>query len=320
MAIVVPAPPDGERLAARLVELPLTDARWRALVAETATLPFHLPEWAELVGDCYGFRAFGLGLAESDGSLVAGLPVVEASLPFGRRRRWVSQPYTDYCPPLAPGDEEAARLVDAVDAAARFKKKQVTQRIGKAEKDGVLSIRRAGSPEDLTRVYYGLHAGTRKRLGVPVQPRRFFELIWERLIEPGHGSVYLAYADGEAVAGGVFLVGGGTVVYKFGASERSWQKVAPNNLLLWHAIRDACEEGHTAFDFGRTDPWNEGLRHFKLGWGTIEEELRYARLPAGEPEPAHEPGAASRAVAAVIQRSPTAVARAAGALLYRYAA
>src|SRR5690348_10923483 len=171
MAIVVPAQPDGERLAARLVELPLTDARWRALVAETATLPFHLPEWAELVGDCYGFRAFGLGLAEADGSLVAGLPVVEASLPFGRRRRWVSQPYTDYCPPLAPGDEEAARLVDAVDAAradadigsvelraeapgrpfdpqgyrhvlelepdaaavrARFKKKQVTQRIGKA--------------------------------------------------------------------------------------------------------------------------------------------------------------------------------------------
>lgn len=350
--------------SAALVETTLDDGRWFDLVTRAQdALPFHLPEWGELLGDCYGLRTSLLALESGDGSFAAGMPVVESRAPISRDRRWTSLPFTDYCPPLLSpgagaaglerlmGSTERVRVAQGVsrlelraevpagsqravgfrhvlhlepdrDAVRRrFKKRQVQQRLAKAEREGLLELRRAETAADVADVFYALHVSTRRRLGVPVQPRRFFRLVWERMLEPGHGWALLAYAGREPVAGAVFLSAGSTVVYKFGASERKWQHLRPNNLLLWGAIRESCERGFELFDFGRTDPWSTGLRDFKLGWGTVEEELRYTRLgsgwPAGEPE---GPGTASELLGHVLRRSPAAVSRLAGALLYRYAA
>ena len=210
---------------------------------------------------------------------------------------------------------------DAAAVRARFKKKQVQQRLVKAERDGALSVRRIESREDLVRLYYALHMSTRRRLGVPVQPKRFFDLVWERMLEPGLGWGLLAEAEGVPVAGAVFFALGETVVYKFGASERRWQHLLPNNVLLWHAIEESCTRGFRAFDFGRTDPWNDGLRRFKLAWGTEEQELQYTRLgETASPVAASGPGRAAGVLGAALSRSPGIVCRATGALLYRYAA
>ena len=71
-------------------------------VRSPGATPLHHPAWAALIADCYRFRGFVVALRDATGELVAGAPFIEV----GRRRRWVSLAFTDYCAPL--GDLEAA--------------------------------------------------------------------------------------------------------------------------------------------------------------------------------------------------------------------
>ena len=155
---------------------------------------------------------------------------------------------------------------------------------------------------------------------MPVQPRRFFRLLWENAISTGLGSVLIVEASAQPVAAAVFLAWNGTVIYKFGASDPSTRSLCPNHLLLWHAIRVACEQGYRWFDFGRTDVGQEGLRTFKLSWGAAEEPLIYRTL-GGKPEPASTgEGVATRVLGPVIRHGPLLLCRAVGETLYCYVA
>jgi CelD/BcsL family acetyltransferase involved in cellulose biosynthesis len=203
------------------------------------------------------------------------------------------------------------------DQVARRFRSSIRQGIRAAEKAGVV-VRRGDAESDLTRVFYDLHLRTRRRLGVPVQGRRFFRLLWERVLAPGGGFVLVASVADEPVAAAVFLTGGDTVVYKYGASDdRAW-KARPNNALFRHAIDWACTNGYTTFDFGRSDLESEGLRRFKNSWGAEETPLVYSTLGATV-SPAGQHGRLGALAAAVIRRSPPVVCRATG-LLYRWAA
>jgi len=118
------------------------------------------------------------------------------------------------------------------------------------------------------------------------------------------------------IAASVYFHFGHHAIYKFGASDQRFQDLRANNLVMWKAIqhlasiKDSLASSDTRhslpatrlparsrpgtakagpstpdtrhsrisiLDFGRTDPSNEGLRAFKLGWGTTETRLRYFR-------------------------------------------
>jgi CelD/BcsL family acetyltransferase involved in cellulose biosynthesis len=328
----------------RLTLLPVDDPRWRGFTrACDGTTPFHTPAWASFLSECYGFRASAATVVERD-TVVAGIPVVEAG------RRWIALPFTDTCTPL--GDAE--RLAGALDSArgrrvvearaslpgavqhaaalghvltlagdeqqvfAGFHKSQVLRNIRRAEREGV-EVREATTEAELADVYYALHVRTRRRLGAPVQRRRFFSLLWRRVLEPGGGYVLLAWHEDRPVAGAVFLTAGRTAVYKFGASdERRWS-VRPNHLLFRDAIKRSCAEGRTVFDFGRTDFADTGLAEFKRGWGAVEHELVYSTLGGRAPAGRRTASAAAAVARPVIRRSPPIVCRLAG-LLYGRAA
>jgi hypothetical protein len=328
-----------------VIELELEDPRWGELVVSCPEAgPFHLPAWARLLSDTYRYRASALAVEDSAGKLTAGIPVLEV------RGRRVTLPFTDACGPLALSAEGLAELSrtlawkggvdirsavpgafertvavqhllalrpDAELVFSGFKKTQIKQSIAKAERESVM-IRDRSSWSDLVETFYDLHVQTRRRQGVPVQPRRFFELLWERMIAPGHGFVLVAEHEREPIAAGVFLSWNGTVIYKFGASDESKLRLRPNHLLMWHAIRRACESGARTFDFGRSDLGNTGLRSFKSAWGAIEWPLVYSQF-GGSAAYAGE-GRAARALAPVIKRSPPWVCRGLGELLYKYAA
>jgi CelD/BcsL family acetyltransferase involved in cellulose biosynthesis len=155
---------------------------------------------------------------------------------------------------------------------------------------------------------------------VPVQPRRYFELLWERIVEPQLGFVLLAYAGETAIAGAVFLAWNRTVIYKYGASDAAYWGLHPNHLLFWTAIRWCCESGVRMFDFGRSDLGSSGLRQFKASWGAQEASLAYTTV--GDPSATMRPpgGWLQDVLGAVIRHSPPLVCRAVGELLYRYAA
>jgi lipid II:glycine glycyltransferase (peptidoglycan interpeptide bridge formation enzyme) len=181
-------------------------------------------------------------------------------------------------------------------------------------------VETATSREGLTEVFYDLHAATRRRLGVPVQGRRFFELLWDRVLEPGGGSVLVASVGNEPIAAAVFLAAGDTVIYKFGASDADAWRLRPNNALFWTAIRDACADGRRYLDFGRSDHESEGLRRFKSSWGAEEIPLVYSSTRPTAVAHTGLPGRLGRAASFVIRRSPPVVCRVIGRAFYRYAA
>jgi CelD/BcsL family acetyltransferase involved in cellulose biosynthesis len=337
-----------------VVELALDDPRWTEFTRThgEATI-FHSPSWARVLSETYSYRAFGLGLLSSE-CLVGLVPLLEVDGVL-RTRRWVSLPFTDTCPPLlAPevDDEAVVSLVDrarreavvsAVDVHApidgalheevgvehvlalgddpavleRGFASSHRRNLKQADRNGV-SVRMAGLAEDLTRTYYALHVATRRRQGVPTQPRSFFRRLWELVLEPGNGFLLLADHEGIVVAGAVFLAGSRTLIYKYGASAPAQWQLRPNNPIFRAAIEWACANGCTRLDLGRTDAPNEGLRRFKSGFGAEERPLVYSRI--GAASASRRPSESGGMLSFAIRKSPEFVCRAIGTALYRYAA
>ncbi len=336
--------------------LDITAPEWTAFVGRAGNAsPFHSPAWALLVSEVYGFSPFALCLADASGRITSGIPVVEVRNPL-TKPKWVSLPFTDFCPPLFGDGADAGRLAAGLDdarreagirmlevrarlegavpslrsdavrhvlelaaspeeVARRFKRGHVRRNIAKAEREGVV-IRRADEAADVLTVFYRLHLATRHRQGIPIQPRRFFRLLWQRVLDPGLGFCLLAYARGRAVAGAVFLASDRTMTYKYGASDVRYWPLRANNLLFWRAIELGCEGGFGALDFGRTDLANRGLRDFKSAWGAVEESLVYSTLGAV----GRRGRFGTALLGPVIRHSPEAVCRAVGEAVYRYAA
>jgi CelD/BcsL family acetyltransferase involved in cellulose biosynthesis len=332
--------------------LELEDTTWRELVETRADATlFHHPVWARLLADCYGYRPMALTFTDHGGP-VGGMPVIDVSRPIGGRR-WASLPFTDHCPPLAGDADDLAGEVLEVARAARldvfeirgsldgagairtqtgfvrhaltissdqranwdrlFKNHRRNVRI--AERSGVRIVR--GNEASDVETFYRLHVRTRRRLGVPVQPRRFFRLVRERLLEPGLGFVLIALHEDVPVAAAIFGAWNGTLLYKYSARDERYAKLDANYLLLWTAIRWANENGYHTLDLGRSDLDQDLLRGFKSGWGAREEPLAYsivsdaaARLSSRRLE---------KAMALVIRNSTPWVCQVAGELFYRYA-
>jgi CelD/BcsL family acetyltransferase involved in cellulose biosynthesis len=337
-----------------LVEVPVLDEGWARFVdSRRDALAFHHPSWAATLSATYRYPVRVLVALDGSGGVVGGVPVLEVSR-WGRRPRWVSLPFTDTCPPLGFDDWPPETLVAALERArgeaqARqlevrselpgaqpgaaswghvlrlgaeestyqaFHAGQVRRNIRRAERCGVV-VRRAVEERDLAETFYRLHVLTRHRLGVPVQPRRYFGHLWRQMLRTGRGFLLIAEVGGEAAAAAVFLHHGDTVIYKYGASDPALLSARPNHLLFWEAIRWSCRERFRYFDFGRTDLADEGLRQFKLRWGATERRLSYSILADHRVTPTvGAPGVART----VVRRSPVAVTRLLGEVLYRYTA
>jgi hypothetical protein len=333
--------------------LALEDPRWQAFVARSGSAsPFHDPAWSRVLATTYGLRAVALLLHDE----TAGAPFLVARGLTGRRV-WISLPYTDELPVLADtadahqrflcelagfGRSAGARRMDLrtsveelgwrrdtravlhelelggdAEAVHRgFSKSQVVRNIKRAAREGVTVDAATGL--DGMRTFYALHERTRRRQGVPVQPWRFFALLWEQVVSQGQGTVLIASHESTPLAAAVFLHHNGTTIYKFGASDPSGWDRRPNHAIFWQAIQDACARGDARMDFGRTDLGQDGLRAFKSGWGARERPLVYSSLEPRAADGAE--GLATRTLAQVIRRGPAWVGRGVGAALYRFAA
>jgi hypothetical protein len=303
---------------------------------------------------CYGYQSFIVAAIDVGGKIAAGAPFVAVKSPL-TGRRWVSLAFTDYCPVLYNDEESLNILTNHLLGLYRSKKSpgievrwvlptqagihtlsnyvmheldltenpdmlykafsKMHQRNIRKSELGKVVVRRSTSREDLP-VFYRLHMHTRRRLGVPVQPWRFFDLLWTDIIEPGLGFLLLAYADGEPASAAIFLNYKDTVIYKYGASDEKHWALRPNNLLFWTAIRWSCENGYRVLNFGNSEVGNQGLREFKLGWGTRETSL--SRSYIGSEPGGRTGGVKEKVLSSVIRNSPTLVCRLTGELLYRH--
>jgi lipid II:glycine glycyltransferase (peptidoglycan interpeptide bridge formation enzyme) len=160
-------------------------------------------------------------------------------------------------------------------------------RLGGALRRGIRKAEKAalqiefGSNLDSMETFYALHCATRQRHGVPPQPFRFFENISQHVLRSGHGLVAIARSKGRSVAAGVFFHHAKEAFYKFGASDYQFQHLRPNNLLMWEVIKRYAAHGYISLDLGRTSLVNEGLRRFKLGFGSRENLVEYFKYDFG---------------------------------------
>ena len=66
---------------------------------------FHIPSWFDLLVDCYGFEKNLLALENSQGNIIAGIPVIRINSRL-TGKRGIALPFSDFCPPLGETTEE----------------------------------------------------------------------------------------------------------------------------------------------------------------------------------------------------------------------
>jgi hypothetical protein len=190
----------------------------------------------------------------------------------------------------------------------------VLRAVRKAQRSG-LSVSIQSSPDAMAQ-FYKLHVRTRRRHGVPPQPRSFFINIQQHLINPGFGFIVLVECQKRPIAAAIFFKLGRHAVYKFGASDERLQELRANNLAMFEGVRYLAQEGAEALHFGRTEKENQGLRRFKRAWGATEEAIDYVRFDTASASWKQSSARQSAFHKHLFRVLPASLNRLAGAMIY----
>ena len=138
---------------------------------------------------------------------------------------------------------------------------------------------KAGTNESDVKKFYQLYLKLRSRLGLPPQPYKFFQKIWETFYPMNQATLLLAESEGKTIAALMLLKFRDRVSALLLASDMSYRKLHPDHFLYWKAIKLAYNEGYGIFDFGRTSVTEKSLMDFKRRWGTETIDLPHYFYP-----------------------------------------
>lgn len=206
-------------------------------------------------------RGSGALFLKIDPDLPAGHPAEDAL----RRRRW--RPSAEQVQfrntllvDLAPAEEE---LLAGMKPKTRYNLRLAMRR-------GVEV--RSGEGEDL-RVFYRMYRETAARQGFPIRPWEYYRTVWQTFLEAGMAALFVAWREGQPLAG-LFAVAFGPRSYYFhGASREEGREHMPSHLLQWEAMRWSRARGCAVYDlWGAPDELSErdpmwGVYRFKEGFG-----------------------------------------------------
>ncbi len=284
------------------------------------------------------------------------IPFMEVNSPL-TGKRGVSLPFTDYCEPIVSNNDEFAELFNHIanygkkngwkfmemrggqkffdhhepseyhwghtlDLTQGIKKifsnlRDSTRRsIKKAEKEEV-TVEITNSLNAINE-FYRLNSLTRRVHGLPPQPYYFFKTVYEEIISKQEGFISIAKYGGTAIAGNVYFHHGKNVIFKYGASDKIYHHLRPNNLVMWESIKWCCEKGHKTLCFGKTEPDNDGLRQFKTGWGAEEYIIKYYKYDFRNNSFVKTPPQVSTFQHKFFNSLPIFVLNALGTLLYKH--
>jgi lipid II:glycine glycyltransferase (peptidoglycan interpeptide bridge formation enzyme) len=313
---------------------------------------FHHRNWLHLLMEQYGYRPHVLAL-KRNGAVTSAVPFLETRS-LGGKRKMISLPFTDWMEVLAsrsgaradmlsglreacfPGyrtvvirtDEplqgepiangwvrhELSTAEPADQISARLSP-NVKRNLRKAARSQLTFERRFDA--DAMDEFYRLHLLTRRKLGVPIQPRSFFRRLTRSILQHRLGFVGIVRRGSDAIAAGVFLAHGQMMTYKYGASHPKALDLRPNDLLFHNAVRLAAEEGYSRFDFGVSRLEDEGLRRFKRKWGATETAVHFEYI-VGEASQSSPRSLPLSVASLAIRYGPPICCRAMGALFYKY--
>jgi CelD/BcsL family acetyltransferase involved in cellulose biosynthesis len=199
-----------------------------------------------------------------------------------------------------------------------FHKDSIQRKIKRAKREGLVC--QVGTTESILDAFYRLLTITRRRHGVPPQPK-----IWFRnLIECFGPALQIAIATNgrRAVAGMLTLRHKNTLVYKYGGSDTRFNNLGSMHCLYWESIQRAKDLGLETLDLGRSDLDQSGLITFKTRWGASISNLTYFRFsPSDNPTHWFESAGATwktRVAKSTLAHAPAFVLPTLGNLLYRH--
>jgi hypothetical protein len=333
---------------------PLADREWdNAISVHREATVFHSTAWARVLVDTYGHRPCYVQMSLNS-NLLALVPMMEVRSVL-TKSRGICLPFSDYCSPLTYssfGNELVTQKLQQIAHERRWSyfelrshsiipydvpasesyyghsldlrigsealisnfSSSVQRAVRKARRSG-LSVSLQTSPDAMAK-FYKLHVRTRRRHGVPPQPRSFFTNIQRHLINTGYGFIVLVERQKGPAAAAMFFKLGRHAVYKFGASDERLQELRANNLAMFEGIKYLAEGGAETLHFGRTDKENEGLRRFKLSWGATEETIDYARFDTASASWKHSCNRRSTFHRRIFCALPGSLNRLAGAIIY----
>jgi hypothetical protein len=294
---------------------PLEQENWNSeLLSHEDYSFFHTATWANILHESYGYTPLYFTINDENRS-TAMIPFTEVNSPL-TGKRGVSLPFTDYCEPIVSHIDQCEEIFNYVTDYGKkngwkyiemrggqkfFDKHESSEyyfghtlgltegikKISSKFRDSTKrNIKKALKEEVKVEITYSLkalnevirlNALTRREHGLPSQPYHFFKKIYDEIILKHKGFISLAIYKNTAVAGNMYFCHGKNVIFKYGASDRIYHHLRPNNLVMWEAIKWCCENGYKYLCFGKTEPDNDGLRQFKTGWGTEESIIKYYR-------------------------------------------
>lgn len=336
----------------RIEPLPPNCGAWEKTAATSASVTlYHEKRWLDLLSGAYGLN-FSLAALRQHDEVIAGCLLARSRNPFATR--FVALPFSDYAPPLAQDQMRADELLNELmsygvatgtafeirGAAGPAPWKTVEcfqvwrlelsrslgslqgglhanfrRRIRQARAAGV-RVERGRGVDHLFR-FYRLQLETRRRLGVPPQPLRFFELVRKLFARDDGFEIWLASHRGRDCAA-EFILRTGDVIYGKWNARRLDAVPGANHLLLWSVVEEFAGRA-SVYDLGRTDIRNRGLALFKREMGCTASTIPYCYFPATLGNVSAEVAGGPRKLAMIIWRHlPVAVTRVIGRVIYRY--
>jgi hypothetical protein len=335
---------------------PIGHPGWNALIAAHPKHSFfHTAEWAKVLADTYGYAPVYFTAGEA-GGIRSLLPLMEVDS-WLTGRRGIGLPFTDDCEPLCPDAGTFQKLFQSavefgksrnwkylehrggrelfgeVPASLLFYghdldltagedelfsrlESSVRRAIRKAEKAGVTA--EVLQSQEAVWIFYSLQCKTRKKHVLPPQPFKFFLNIHKRILSQNMGMVVVARHHGKPIAASVYVNLGDRAIYKYGASDETFQDLRGSNLVMWTAIKEYVRRGMKQLGMGRTSIGNEGLRKFKLGWGAGEYKIEYVKFDLRKNEFVADMDGSSGWHTRIFRRMPVFLSRAVGAGLYKH--
>jgi hypothetical protein len=315
---------------------------------------FHTSTWAKILQMSYHYKP--LYLTMGGNGKIAILPIMEVNS-YLTGKRGVSLPFTDYCEPIVSNDDQFEEmftyatdygkkngwryveirggqkfldrnepsecyfghnlnLTEGLKKILSNLRDSTKRNIKKAEKEGVNCV--IANSLNAVNEFYRLNCLTRRDHGLPPQPYYFFKNIYEEIISKHMGFVSLAKHKGTAIAGNVYFYLRENVMFKYGASDKIYHHLRPNNLVMWTAIKWCCEKGYKNLCFGKTETDNDGLRQYKSGWGTKEYDIKYFKYDFLKGSFIKEPQKISAFQHKIFNKLPIPISMTIGNLLYKH--
>jgi hypothetical protein len=130
-----------------------------------------------------------------------------------------------------------------------LQKSSIQRKIIRAEKEQLTYEK--GHSERLLNEFYRLLLITRKRHGLPPQPRSWFTNLIRYM--KGQLQIWVAWKGSSGISAILALRHRSTVVYKYGCSDERFHNLGGMPFLFWKLIEDSKASGADSLDFGRSD-------------------------------------------------------------------